>query len=76
MIQEHGYLQFLTPDTDGSASIVCRQMALPSFLWGYVSGVLGDLSVEENWFTLGDMTPEDTASIFIDAYDNLVEGCS
>ncbi len=65
-----------TPDNDGSSPVICRRIALPLFLWPHFNGAYGELMNPDNWTKIGGMTPDDVVSAFIDAYDNLVEGCS
>jgi len=62
---------FLTPDLDGSATDVCRRLTLPSFLWPYVNGALGELLVEDNWTEWGNMTPDEVVQIFQSAIDDM-----
>ena len=62
---------FLTPDFDGSATDLCRRLTLPSYLWPYVNGALGELLNEDNWIEFGDMAPADVVQAFQDAIDNM-----
>lgn len=64
---------FLTPDADGSAPIVCRRLALPSFLWAYFNGAFGQLLEIENWVEFGSATIEDVVRSFQDAFDDMRE---
>lgn len=64
---------YLTPDYDGNASLECSRLTLPSYLWRFVSGALGELTEVTNWVQLGDLTPDDMVSIFTDALDEMRE---
>lgn len=68
-------IAFHTPDFDGNAPLVCRRLALPSFLWQYFNGAFGALIEEQNWYQFGDMPIEDVVQAFINAYDDMVGGC-
>ena len=68
-------IAFHTPDDDGNAPLICRRIALPSFLWPHFNGAFGALIEETNWYQFGDMPIEDVVQAFMDAYDNMIEGC-
>ncbi len=68
-------IAFHTPDEDGNAPLICRRIALPSFLWPHFNGAFGALIEETNWYQFGDMPIEDVVQAFMDAYDNMIEGC-
>jgi hypothetical protein len=67
-------LAFHTPDYDGNAPLICRRVALPSFYWKYLNGVLDELANEENWLMVGDITPSEAAQFFAEAIDEMYEG--
>lgn len=62
-----------TPDEDGNAKIVCRRLALPSFLWQFFNGAFGHLAEEDNWLQVGTMTPETVSQLFANAFDDMME---
>lgn len=62
---------YLTPDYDGNASLECLRLTLPSYLWRFVHGALGELTESSNWVQFGDLTPDDMVSLFTDALDNM-----
>jgi len=62
---------YLTPDYDGNAGLECSRLSLPSYLWRFVSGALGELTELSNWVQFGDMTPEQMVYIFTDAIDDM-----
>lgn len=64
-----------TPDNDANSPLICRRIELPLFLWPSFNGAFGELTDPNNWVQVGDLTPADVADIFINAYDNLIEGC-
>lgn len=66
-------IAFHTPNIDGNAPLICRRLALPSFLWPYFNGVFGDLAEAKNWYQFGDMPINDVAQAFADAYDKMIE---
>lgn len=66
---------FHTPDYDGSAPLVCRRLALPSFLWSLFNGAFGELLEESNWHQFGDMPISDVVQAFQNAFDEM-EPCS
>ncbi len=66
---------FHTPDSDGSAPLICRRLALPSYLWQFFNGAYEQLILEENWVQVGSMSPSDVVQVFMNAYDDMIEGC-
>lgn len=66
-------IAFHTPDYDGNASLVCRRLALPSFLWAYFNGAYGELLEHENWLQFGDMPIDDVVTAFLNAFDEMSE---
>lgn len=64
-------IAFHTPDYEGSASVVCKRLALPSFLWPYFNGAYGELLELSNWLAVGDMLPAEVVQSFAAAYDNM-----
>lgn len=66
-------ISFHTPDYDGNAAVVCRRLALPSFLWPLFNGAVGELLNGENWYQFGSMTVDDIIQAFTDALDAMTE---
>jgi len=66
---------FHTPDYDGNAPLVCRRIALPSYLWMYFNGAFNQLLEEYNWVQVGDMLIEDVIQAFMQSDADIVEGC-
>jgi len=64
---------FHTPDYDASAPVVCKQIALPSYLWTYFYGALGELTNELNWVEVGDMPIDDVVQEFLEARLSMVD---
>ena len=64
---------FHTPDYDGSATIVCRSLALPSFLWPLLHGAIGELLEYGNWHQFGSMQIDDVVQAIHYAIDNMRE---
>lgn len=65
---------FLTPDYDGSAPVVCKRFALPSFLWPLFNGAIGELLNEENYHEFGNMPIDEIIQEFINSFDNATGG--
>ena len=64
-------IAFHTPDYDGNAPVVCRRLALPSFLWPLFNGAFGSLLEEENWVTFGNMPIDDVIQAYQAAFDDM-----
>lgn len=64
-------LAFHTPDYDGNAPVVCRRLALPSFLWPLFNGAFGELLDESRWYQFGDMPIGDVIQAFHAAFDDM-----
>lgn len=64
-------IAFHTPDYDGNAPVLCRRLALPSFLWPLFNGAFGSLLDEGNWYSFGNMPVEDVVQAFQNAFDNM-----
>ena len=62
---------FLTPDYDGSAAIICRRLALPSFLWSLFNGAYGQLLESDNFVEFGNMPIDDVVQAFQSAFDEM-----
>ena len=64
---------WLTPD---DSTVWCEyRIIIPEPLSPMLEGALVLLCVDENWETFGDLTPEDCAQIFRDAFAELEYGC-
>jgi microcystin-dependent protein len=61
---------FHTPDYDGNARDEYLTLALPSYLFRFVYGALGELTEKRNWYQVGDMTPDDMVAVFSDILDS------
>jgi microcystin-dependent protein len=61
---------FHTPDYDGNARDEFMTLSLPSYLFRFVYGALGELTEKRNWYQVGDMTPEDMVAVFSDILDS------
>ncbi|MCB8923043.1 MAG: tail fiber protein [Ardenticatenaceae bacterium] len=48
---------------------------MPSFLWQFFNGAYGELLEVDNWLEVGNMSPDDVVSAFIDAFDSMGECC-
>jgi len=70
-----GRRAFLTPDFDGNAPLICRRLALPSFLWQYFNGAFGALIHDYNWEEFGDMPIDDIVQVYINALTDMEEVC-
>lgn len=66
-------IAYHTPNFDGSAETICRSLALPSFLWPYANGALGELLDERNWYQFGTMSPSEIVQSFAVALDDMRE---
>lgn len=64
-------IAFHTPDYDGNAPVVCRRLALPSFLWPLFNGAFGELLDESRWYQFGDMAIGDVVQAFQAAFDDM-----
>ena len=64
-------IAFHTPSLDNSASVICRTLALPSYLWQYFNGAYGELLSESNWVQVGDITIQEIVQTFQGAFDNM-----
>ena len=66
--------KFHTPNEEGNAVVICRRLALPSFLWKFFFGAYGELIEEANWLGVGSMTAGDVVQAFAMALDGM-DGC-
>jgi len=70
--------KWLTPDTP-SAGFICRTLRIPNSedCLAIVNGALADLAYARSFEEYGDLSPEDTAALFAQMYEDYIrfKGC-